>query len=189
MNYLKRILAIFLTLGLIHTVQAQKLMEKRSSIYGFTGSSGAKIRQFNELLEDRGLSPLRNRYRTYGLGYQTRINDFVVGFELSQHQSKTSDFDQFEIKYRTSRALLNVGYSLTEEGKFQLIHYMSLGMGFMNFQMLPSEQPIDLNSFLQNPQRGFILRKNDIHKGTNGFGDFLTEIGFQASYDFDLPGR
>ncbi len=189
MNYLKRIIPVFLTFVLAYSVQAQKLMEKRSSFYGFTGSSGAKIRQFNELLSDRGLSPLRNRYRSYGLGYQTRINDFVVGFELSQHQSKKSDFDQFEIKYRTSRALLNVGYSLTEEGKFQLIHYMSLGMGYMNFQMLPSEQENSLESFLQDPEEGFILRKNDIQKGTSGFGDFLTEIGFQASYDFDLPGR
>lgn len=189
MHHLRSLIAVFLIVSLVYAVQGQQLMEKRSSIYGFTGSSGAKIRQFNELLEDRGLSPLRNRYRTYGLGYQTRINDFVVGFELTQHQSKTSEFDQFDIKYRTSRALLNVGYSLTEEGKFQLIHYMSLGMGYMNFQMLPSEQESDINSFLQSPQKGFILRKNDIQKGTNGFGDFLTEIGFQASYDFDLPGR
>jgi len=189
MNYLKSFLTIFLTLGLFQASQSQQLIEKRSSIYGFTGSSGAKIKQFNELLADRGLSPLRNRYRSYGLGYQTRINDFVVGFELSQHQSKYSEFDQFELKYRSSRALLNVGYSLTEEGKFQLIHYMSLGMGYLNFQMLPTEQEKNIDSFLQAPQKGFILRKNDIQKGTQGFGDFLTEIGFQASYDFDIPGR
>ncbi|MBC6365322.1 hypothetical protein DDT91_00855 [Algoriphagus sp. AK58] len=141
------------------------------------------------MLEERGLSPLRSRYRSYGLGYQARINDFLVGFELSQHQSKSSELDDFQIKYRTSRALLNVGYSLTEEGKFQLIHYMSLGMGYMNFQMLPEEQSKNLELFLLEPKEGFILRKNDIQKGTQYFGDFLTEIGFQASYDFDLPGR
>ena len=132
---------------------------------------------------------MRNRYHTMGLGYQARINDFILGFELSQHQSKPSDFDEFEIKYRTSRALLNVGYALTEEGKFQLVHYMSIGVGYLNFEMLPSDHPHNLDQFLAEPQQGFILRANDIQKGTQYFGDFLTEIGFQVSYDFDLPGR
>ncbi len=141
------------------------------------------------MLAQRGLSPLQNRYRSYGLGYQARINDFLVGFELSQHQSKASDYDDFEIRYRTSRALVNVGYSLTEEGKFQLIHYMSLGVGYLNFEMLPADGTQNLASFLLDPKEGFILRENDIQKGTPYFGDFLTEIGFQLSYDFDLPGR
>ncbi|RIW12792.1 hypothetical protein D0X99_18265 [Algoriphagus lacus] len=141
------------------------------------------------MLQDRGLSPLRNRYRSYGLGYQARINDFILGFELSQHQSKASELDDFEIRYRTSRALFNVGYSLTEEGRFQLIHYMSLGMGYLNFEMLPAETNENLNLFLLDPKEGFVLRENDIQKGTQYFGDFLTEIGFQLSYDFDLPGR
>lgn len=189
MIHFKRILFIFCLTLITVVVGAQGLIEKRSSFYGFTGTSGANIRLFNSLLEERGLSPIRNRYRSYGLGYQSRINDFLIGFELSQHQSKTSDFDDFQIKYRTSRALINVGYSLTEEGKFQLIHYMSLGMGYLNFQMLPQNQEKNLELFLLDPKEGFILRKNDIHKGTSRFGDFLTEIGFQASYDFDLPGR
>jgi hypothetical protein len=170
-------------------LQAQELINKRSSLYGFTGVSGANIRQFNEMLADRGLSPMQNRYRSFGIGYQARINDFLVGFELSQHQSKASDFDDFEIRYRTSRALFNVGYSLTEEGKFQLIHYMSLGLGYLNFEMLPADNNQNLEYFLLEPKEGFILRENDIQKGTQYFGDFLTEIGFQLSYDFDLPGR
>lgn len=165
------------------------MLNKRSSFYGFTGVSGANLRQFNEMLSDRGLSPLQNRYRTYGLGYQARINDFLVGFEISQHQSKASDLDDFEIRYRASRALFNVGYSLTEEGRFQLIHYMSLGVGYLNFEMLPDENNQNLEHFLLDPQEGFILRENNIHKGVQYFGDFLTEIGFQLSYDFDFPGR
>ena len=171
------------------SLPAQGLLNKRSSFYGFAGTSGAKLRQFNEMLAERGLSPLQNRYRSYGLGYQARINDFLVGFELSQHQSKVSDFDEYEIRYRTSRALFQVGYALTEEGKFQLIHYMSLGVGYLNFEMLPAEQTQNFEFFLPEPAEGFILRENDIQKGTQFFGDFLTEIGFQVSYDFDLPGR
>lgn len=141
------------------------------------------------MLLNRGLSPLQNRYRSYGLGYQARINDFLLGFELSQHQSKASNFDEFEIRYRTSRALLNVGYALTEEGRFQLVHYMSLGVGYLNFEMLPEDTNQNLEFFLLEPKEGFILRENDIQRGTQYFGDFLTEIGFQLSYDFDLPGR
>jgi hypothetical protein len=169
--------------------QAQRLISKRSSVYGFTGISGANLRQFNQLLADRGLSPMANRYRSYGLGYQARINDFILGFELSQHQSKASELDDFEIRYRTSRALFNVGYSLTEEGRFQFVHYLSLGMGYLNFEMLPSESNKSLGQLLEDPKEGFILRENDIQQGTQRFGDFLTEIGFQLSYDFDLPGR
>lgn len=168
---------------------AQGLVNKRSSFYGFTGVSGGNLRQFNEMLSERGLSPLRNRYQSYGLGYQARINDFLVGFEVSQHQSKASDFDEFEIRYRTSRALFQVGYSLTEEGKFQLIHYMSLGVGYLNFEMLPARKTDNLEVFLLEPKEGFILRENDVQKGTHYLGDFLTEIGFQLSYDFDIPGR
>lgn len=132
---------------------------------------------------------MQNRYRTYGVGYQARINDFLAGFELSQHQSRVSDFDGFELRYRTSRALVNVGYSLTEEGRFQLIHYMSLGVGYLNFEMLPGKPIQNLEFFLLEPKEGFILRENNIHKGVQYFGNFLTEIGFQLSYDFDLPGR
>lgn len=189
MTPLRRFLLSLFLLSVSNFLPAQELINKRSTFYAFTGTSGAKVRQFNEMLADRGLSPMRNRYRTIGLGYQARINDFILGFELSQHQSKTSDFDDFEIKYRTSRALFNVGYALTEEGRFQLVHYMSIGAGYLNFEMLPEEKNKNLDQFLLNPKEGFILRKNDIQKGTQYFGDFLTEIGFQLSYDFDLPGR
>lgn len=182
------VLSFFLLFGFTYA-HAQGLISKRSSFYGFTGISGANLRQFNTLLEERGLSPIRNRYRTFGLGYQGRINDFILGFELSQNQSKVSELDEFEIRYRTSRALFTVGYSLTEEGRFQLIHYLALGMGYLNFETLPAETPENLELFLQNPKEGFVLRENDIQKGTQYYGDFLTEIGFQLSYDFDLPGR
>ncbi|MDX5339307.1 MAG: hypothetical protein LPK25_09775 [Cyclobacteriaceae bacterium] len=185
---LKILLLCFLFLGSVKAF-GQGIIQKRPTFYVFGGVSGANLTQFNQLLNDRGLSKIPNRYRSFGLGYQSRINDFILGFEVSQHQSKTSDLDDFEIRYRTSRAMFNVGYSMTEEGRFQLIHYMALGLGYLNFQMLPDGQTENLNEFLQNPQEGFILRKNDIQKGTQHFGDFLTEIGFQMSYDFDIPGR
>ncbi len=180
------VLFLFLT---SNSVFSQRLVTERSSFYGFTGSSGAQLRQFNQLLEERGLSPITNRYRTIGLGYQGRLNDFILGMEISHHQSKASELDDFEIQYRSSRALFNVGYAMTEEGKFQLIHYMSLGVGYLNFQMLPSEKVQNLEPFLMDPKQGFVFRENDIQKGSQYFGDFLTEIGFQLSYDFDLPGR
>lgn len=186
---IKRFFLFFFLLSLPFILHGQGRISKRSTIYGFAGVSGANLRQFNEMLLDRGLSPLQNRYRSYGLGYQARINDFLLGFELSQHQSKATDLDEFEISYRTSRALFNVGYAMTEEGKFQLVHYMSLGVGYLNFEMLPAETNQNLEFFLLEPKEGFILRENDIQKGTQYFGDFLTEIGFQLSYDFDLPGR
>ncbi|WP_290506384.1 hypothetical protein [Algoriphagus sp.] len=169
--------------------RSQGLITKRSTFYAVMGTSGAKLNQFNQMLEDRGLTPLRNRYQTIGLGYQNRINDFVLGLELYHNQGKRSELDGYRLSYRTSRVLLNVGYSFTEESKFQLIHYMSLGMGFLNFQMLPKEAPNNLVDFLADPELGFILRENNIHKGSRKYGDFLTEIGFQLSYDFPLPGR
>ena len=185
----RKILLFFLLAYLPQGLHAQKFMDKRPTLYGFTGTTGANIRQFNELLKDRGLDALDNQYITYGLGYQSRINDFVLGFEISTHQNSSEPLSNFRIDYRTTRALLNIGYSLTEEGRFQLIHYMSLGMGSLNFQMLSDTQSENLDDFLKNPKQGFILRKNDIQKGTSNFGDFLTEIGFQASYDVFLPGR
>jgi len=173
----------------INSVSSQQLISERSTVYFTTGTSGSKLNQFNNLLKDRGLSGLRNRYQTYGFGYQTRINDFVFGLELYHNRGKKSQLDDFTLGYRTSRALLNIGYSFTEESKFQLIHYMSLGVGYLNFQMMPNDRPENLGAFLKDPEKGFILREKDIQKGTQNFGNFLTEIGFQLSYDFDLPGR
>lgn len=181
------VLFLFLVLG--NQAFSQKLYSKRSTLYTYMGVSGAKLNQFNQMLEDRGLSELRNKYHSVGLGYQSRINDFVIGMELIHNRGSYSEFDGYKMGFRTSRALVNIGYAFTEESKFQLIHYMSLGVGFLNFQMLPSEKPPGLESFLEDPERGFILRKNDIQKGTTNYGDFLTEIGFQLSYDFDVPGR
>ena len=186
---MQRLVLLFLMLLLGAGLQAQGLQQNRSSLYVYTGTSGANLSQFNDLLKERGHSPLQNRYRSYGLGYQARVNDFILGVELSQHQGRPSDLEGYRINYRASRAFLNLGYSLTEEGKFQLIHYLSLGMGYLNFQMLPRGKEKDLATFLTNPSQGFILRKNDIQKGSAYFGDFLTEIGFQLSYDFPIPNR
>ncbi len=158
-------------------------------MYLLAGTSSAKLNQFDAMLDDRGLSGLPNRYQTFGLGVQTRINDLVLGFELYQNSGGRGKLDDYQIDYRTSRALLNVGYSFTEESRFQLIHYMSLGVGYLNFQMLPQEQPDQLKAFLANPQDGFILRENDIQKGTSKYADFLTEIGFHFSYDLNISGR
>ena len=170
-------------------ILAQGLVSKRTTLYAVIGTSGAELNQFNRMLSDRGLSPLRNRYHTLGLGYQNRLNDFVFGAELYHNRSNQSDLDSYRLGHRSSRFLLNVGYAFTEESRFQLIHYMSLGVGFLNFQMLKETEVQNLPDFLTNPERGFILRENDIQRGTMRYGDFLTEIGFQLSYDFDLPGR
>ncbi|WP_225587006.1 hypothetical protein [Algoriphagus sp. Y33] len=182
------ILLLFVFFGVVDT-QAQQLITKRSTFYALAGTSGARLNQFDNILADRGLSGLRNRYQTIGLGYQARINDFVLGMDVLHNRGGVSELDDFSMNYRTSRALLNVGYAFTEESRFQLIHYMSIGVGFLNFQMLPTERTRDLDAFLAKPEQGFVLREKDIQKGTLNYGNFLTEIGFQLSYDFDLPGR
>ncbi len=91
------------------SLQAQGLLQNRSSLYVYTGSSGANLSQFNDLLKERGHSPLENRYRSYGLGYQARVNDFILGVELSQHQGRPADLEGYRINYRASRALVNFG--------------------------------------------------------------------------------
>lgn len=190
MSFLKKgSLALFLFVCICSVVDAQQLMTKRPTFYTTFGASGAKLNQLDHLLADRGLSGLRNRYNTIGLGYQTRINDFMLGAEVLHNHGAVSELDNYKIGYRTSRALLNIGYAFTEESKFQLIHYMSLGVGFLNFQMLPDEKSSVLSEFLADPKQGFVLRKKDIQKGSQKYGNFLTEIGFQLSYDIDLSNR
>lgn len=189
MPLFNRYLVLFIVFLSAVDLQGQQLMTKRSTFYALLGTSGGKLNQFDKLLNERGLSGLRNRYQTIGLGYQARINDFVLGLDVLHNRGGVSEFDDFSMNYRTSRALLNVGYAFTEESRFQLIHYMSLGVGFLNFQMLPTDRPRDLEAFLANPEQGFVLRKKDIQRGTFHYGNFLTEIGFQLSYDLDLPGR
>ncbi len=171
------------------SLHAQGFLANRSSLYAFTGTSGANLSQFNALLTERGQLPIPNRYNSFGLGYHTRFNDFIFGLEVSQHQSRIAELGTHRFQYRTSRALVNLGYSLTEEGKFQLIHYLSMGLGSMNVQLLPQEQSKDLSSFLKDPGQGIVLRKNDIQRGTLNYGNFLTEIGFQISYDLPIPNR
>ncbi len=185
----QRLFLLFSMLLAGASLQAQGFLANRSSLYVFSGTSGANLSQFNTLLTERGQLPIPNRYNTFGLGYQARLNDFIFGLEVSQHQSQKVDLGTHRFQYRTSRALVNLGYSLTEEGKFQLIHYLSMGLGYMNVQLLPDQQPKDLNAFLKDPGQGFVLRENDIQRGTAKFGNFLTEIGFQLSYDFPIPHR
>jgi len=189
MSLFARISALILCLFVANAASSQKLLTKRSTFYVLVGTSGAKLNQFDQMLSNRGVTGIRNKYRTIGLGYQTRFNDFVLGLEVLHNTGAKSQFDDYRIGYRTSRALLNIGYSFTEESRFQLIHFMSMGVGFLNFQMLPETAPSDLDNFLTSPQEGFILRKKDIQKGSQQYGNFLTEIGFQMSYDFDLPRR
>lgn len=183
-------LVLFVSLFLAGaSLHAQGFLANRSSLYAFTGTSGANLSQFNALLTERGQLPIPNRYNSFGLGYHTRFNDFIFGLEVSQHQSRIAELGTHRFQYRTSRALVNLGYSLTEEGKFQLIHYLSMGLGSMNVQLLPQEQSKDLSSFLKDPGQGIVLRKNDIQRGTLNYGNFLTEIGFQISYDLPIPNR
>ena len=184
-----RLLLLFSLLLLGADLQAQGFLANRSSIYAYTGTSGANLSQFNALLDERGILPIQNKYNSFGLGYQARLNDIIFGVELSQHQSQLAEIGAYRFQYRASRAMVNLGYSLTEEGKFQLIHYLSMGLGYMNVQLLAQEQSKDLKTFLQNPEQGFVLRKNDIQRGTLNYGNFLTEIGFQLSYDFPIPNR
>ena len=168
---------------------AQFNKANRSTLYATFGRTGANMRLFNEMLINKGLTPMRKGYSNLGLGYQTRYNDFVLGFELYQNSGLKSTFNGYDLDYRTTRVLLNVGYSLTEEGNFQFIHYMSVGSGFLNFQMLRENPTQTVNQFLERPAHGFILREGNIHKGSRYFTGLLTEIGFQASFDLEIPGR
>lgn len=168
---------------------AQNNEGNRSTFYVTYGQTGANLRLFNEMLANKGLTPMRSGYSNLGMGYQTRYNDFILGFEIYQNAGLKSTFNGYDIDYRSTRALLNVGYALTEEGRFQFIHYMSLGSGFLNFQMLRENTAQNINQFLEQPQHGFILRDGNIHKGSRYFTGLLTEIGFQMSYDLDIPGR
>ena len=146
-----RLLLLFFLLLLGSGLHAQGFLANRSSIYAYTGTSGANLSQFNALLDERGILPIQNKYNSFGLGYQARLNDIIFGFELSQHQSQPAEIGAHRFQYRASRAMVNLGYSLTEEGKFQLIHYLSLRLGYMNVQLLPQEQSKDLKTFLQDP--------------------------------------
>ncbi len=97
------------------SLQAQGFLANRSSLYAFTGTSGANLSQFNTLLKERSQLPIPNRYNSFGLGYQARLNDFIFGLEVSHHQSRTAELGAHRFQYRTSRALVNLGYSLTND--------------------------------------------------------------------------
>lgn len=186
MRFLCVLLVLWMSLG---PVWAQESKNQRSSLHFLTGSSGANIRDFNEMLATKGLSPLRKGYNTFGMSYQNRFNDFILGLEVVHNNGPTSSFRDYEIDYRSSRVYFNVGYAFTElDQTFQLIHYMSLGVGYLNFEMLKDVGDKSLSEFLDNPAHGFIIRQNDIHKGTLNMGGFLTEIGFQLGYHLNIPG-
>ncbi|WP_228527697.1 hypothetical protein [Pararhodonellum marinum] len=190
MKPIYHLIVFCLVLGMFNpnSTVAQSDLGQRSTLYFTYGRSGAVLREFNELLADRNRGPLTNGYSNFGLGYQNRFNDFIVGVEIFQNSGRSYDYDQYRIDYRTSRLLLNIGYSFTEEGRFQLIHYMSVGAGFINFEMMKDANNQSMVDFLQNPAQGYILRKRNIHKGSQFYGGFLTEIGFQMGYDIYVPG-
>jgi hypothetical protein len=170
-------------------VWAQGSKTQSSSLHFIYGQSGANIRDFNEMLARKGISPLRKGYNSYGMAYQSRFNDFIFGIELIHNNGPTSDFRGYEIDYRSSRLYSSIGYSFTEsDQRIQLIHYMSLGVGYLNFEMIRGMGNKTFPEFLNSPGHGFIIKQNDIHKGSWNLGGFLTEIGFQLGYDFPLPG-
>lgn len=168
---------------------AQGGRSDRTTMYMTYGRTGANLREFNNMLSNRGLSSMRTGYSNLSFGYLYRFNDFVVGLELFQNHGPKSKFDSYEIDYNSTRFYINVGFSFTEEGRFQLIHYMSIGSGFLNFQMMPAEEPETFQGLMDSPAQGFILREGNLHKGTWHMTGFLTEIGFQMSYDLPIPGR
>lgn len=171
-------------------VWAQETKTQRSSLHFVYGPSGANIRDFNEMLSSKGISSLRKGYNSFGVAYQNRFNDFVLGVELIHNSGPTSGFREYKIDYRSSRLYSSIGYSFTEaEQRIQLIHYMSLGVGYLSFDMLKEMGNQSFPEFLDNPGHGFIIRQNDIHKGSWNMGGFLTEIGFQLGYDFSFLGR
>jgi hypothetical protein len=182
---------IFLTISLSYqSVIAQTAGIQRSSLYFLSGPSGGNIRDFNEMLNSKGISSLRNGYNSFGVNYQNRFDDFVIGLELLHNDGPTSGFREYEIDFRSTRLFINVGFTFTEEDqRFHLIHYMSLGVGSLNFEMLKEMGEISMPEFLNEPGYGYILRQNDLQKGSFNLGGFLTEIGFQLGYDLPLPGR
>lgn len=186
---MKHTIGLFICLVFSQIVLAQSAMTNRSTFYGTIGSTGANLREFNNLLAEKGLSPMRKGYTNYTLGYMARFNDFILGMELIQSSGPRSDFDDYQLGYRTTRAMLNVGFSFTEEGRFQLIHYMAVGAGYLNFQMIRPQEPSSFNQFIANPQQGFIIRDGNVQKSSLNLTGFLTEFGFHMSYDLPIPGR
>jgi len=184
---------IFLVLLFIfsfgYTAFSQSQKSNRTTMYMTYGKTGANLREFNQMLSDKGLSPMRKSYSNLSFGYLTRFNDFIIGLELFQNSGPKSVFDGYQIDYNSTRFYLNVGFAFTEEGNFQLIHYMSVGTGFLNFKMLSENPAQNLGEFFDNPEHGFILRDGNLHKGSLNMTGFLTEIGFQMSYDVPIPGR
>lgn len=186
---MKKIAGLLISLLFFQDLYAQSSMTNRSTFYGTIGTTGANLREFNNLLEDKGLSPMRKGYTNYTLGYMARFNDFILGMELIQSSGPRSDFDDYTIGYRTSRAMLNVGFAFTEEGRFQLIHYMAVGAGYLNFQMLRPDEPATFSQFMDNPRQGYILRDGNVQQSSLNMTGFLTEFGFQMAYDLPIPGR
>ncbi len=189
LKIMRAFLLIIISLSYIIPLQGQSEKTNRTTMYTTFGKTGANLREFNQMLESKGLTPMRNSYSNLSFGYLTRFNDFVLGVELFHNNGLKSEFNNYVLDYQTTRFYVNVGFAFTEEGNFQLIHYMSFGSGFVNFQMLRENPANSLGGFLQSPEHGFILREGDLHKGTLNMSGFLTEIGFQMSYDLPIPGR
>lgn len=152
-------LLLILSLFVIIPLHGQSQKTNRTTMYTTFGRTGANLREFNQMLESKGLTPMRNSYSNLSFGYLTRFNDFILGVELFHNRGLKSEFNNYEIDYQSSRFYVNVGFAFTEEGNFQLIHYMSFGSGFVNFQMLSENDVNSLNGFLQNPEQGYILKR------------------------------
>lgn len=189
LSTMKNIAGLLIVFFLHQAVMGQSTMTNRSTFYGTFGTTGANLREFNNMLEDKGLSPMRKGYSNYTLGYMARFNDFILGMEVIQSSGPRSDFDDYRLDYRTTRAMLNVGFSFTEEGRFQLIHYMAVGAGYLNFQMLSPNEPATFNQFMEDPRQGFIIRDGNVQQSSLNLTGFLTEFGFHMAYDLPIPGR
>ena len=187
---MKFLFVLLILWGGVSPVLAQNVGNQRSSLHFLYGLSGANIREFSEMLEGKGISPMRKGYNSFGVAYQTRFNDFVVGLELTDNNGPASYFQDYRLDFQSTRLYLNIGYSFTEEGEgIQLVHYMSLGVGYLNFEMLKEVDDRPISEFLDHPQQGFIIRQRNLHKGSQYMGGFLTEIGFQLSKDLPIPGK
>ena len=129
-NSMKFWLVLLILWGATDSLFAQSAGNQRSSLHFLYGLSGANVREFSEMLEGKGVSPMRRGYNSFGVAYQTRFNDFVVGLELTDNNGPASYFRDYRLDFQSTRLYLNIGYSFTEEGEgIQLVHYMSLGVG------------------------------------------------------------
>jgi len=80
---------------------------------------------------------------------------------------------------------------LQEEVDFKLIHTCVDRVGFLNFQIAPTDSPDNLQSFLSSTPKGIHFKSAPIiQKGTQNFGNFSDwDRGFQLSFWFWTTGK